>query len=251
MERTFVLPDPTRPYERVDLVWINTRAVHLHLVAGTQHPQAPSGLRGTGEVPLAARSRLLAAFNGGFKRLQGRYNGFGFRAAGQWYLQPTAGLATLAVYRSYQVALGTWGTEIPASPAPWSLLQNLDLLVDHGRATLGVDQGIAWGITVGSAVRVWRSGLALTGRGNLVYAAGVPVTARTLARVFTLMGVRRAMQLDINSYWVTFNFYRPVQPGSSAVLGTALMSNMVRPGSRYLSPDSRDFVYITAPGPAD
>ena len=246
MARTFVLPDPQRPYERVDLVWMDTRLLHLHLVAGTAHPQAASGVRGSGVIPVAARGRLVAAFNGGFKKYAGHYGSFGYRAAGVWYRTPVNGLATLAVYGSHRVVIGSWGgSSLPASPAPRSLLQNLHLLIDHGRISPSITQGGLWGVTVGSSVRVWRSGLAQTATGNLIYAAGIPVTAHTLARVFALAGARRAMQLDINSYWVTFNLYHATATAPHTVVGTKLMPNMVRSANRYLTPDRRDFVYLT------
>ena len=246
MARTFVLPDPQRPYERVDLVWMNTRRLNLHLVAGTAHPKAVSGVHGSGVIPVSARRRLVAAFNGGFKKYAGHYGSFGYRAAGVWYRTPVGGLATLAVYGNRRVVIGPWGgAQLPASPAPRSLLQNLHLLMDHGQISPSISQGGLWGVTVGNSVRVWRSGLAQTANGNLIYAAGIPVTAHTLARVFALAGARRAMQLDINSYWVTFNLYHATAPGANTVVGTKLMPNMVRPANRYLTPDRRDFVYVT------
>ncbi|MCL5947071.1 MAG: phosphodiester glycosidase family protein [Chloroflexi bacterium] len=246
MERTFVLPDPQRPYTQIDLVWINPRLARLHIVAGTRHPHSTAGLHGAGEVPLAARPFLLAAFNGGFKRIGGHYAHFGFRANGLWYILPAPRLATLAVYPSRKVALGSWGREVPVSPTPRGVLQNLPLLVDHGQVSPLIDNGAAWGETVGNAVRVWRSGLGITAAGDLIYAAGRPLTARTLAVVLALAGARRAMELDINSYWVTFNFYWPIASGSAQMRGEKLMPDMTRSAIRYLAPDSRDFIYLTA-----
>ncbi|MCL4543615.1 MAG: hypothetical protein M1118_03280 [Chloroflexi bacterium] len=255
MERTFVLPDPQRPYARVDLVWINPALAHVHLVAGTRHPHALSGVHGQGEVPLAARPRLLAAFNGGFKRIGGHYATFGFRAGGLWYRRPSPGLATLAVYPSGRVVLGAWGRDLPvtsrglvssAEPLPRDLLQNLLLLVDRGRISPQINHDAAWGETVHNAVRVWRSGLGQTAAGDLIYAAGTPLTAQSLAQVLLLAGARRAMELDINSYWVTFNFYQPVAPGSAVLQSQKLMPEMQRSARRYLFPDSRDFAYLTA-----
>lgn len=255
MERTFVLPDPQRPYARVDLVWINPALAHVHLAAGTRHPRTSSGLHGSGIVPPAVRSRLLAAFNGGFKRIGGNYAGFGFRADSRWYLPPSPGLATLAVYPSGRVVLGAWGRDLPmtpwgnvaaSGPLPRDLLQNLPLLVDHGRVSPQIADRAAWGETVNNAVRVWRSGLGQTSAGDLVYVAGTPLTTQTLAQVLELAGSRRAMELDINSYWVTFNFYRPSAAGSGQLLGQKLLPAMVRSTTRYLWPDSLSFVYLTA-----
>lgn len=249
MERTFLLPDPQRPYARVDLVWIDPNLARPHLVAGTRHPQAASGLRGPGVIPWADRSRLLAAFNGGFKRIGGHYQGFGFRTNGEWYIPPTRGLATLTISATGKVAIGSWGIELPTTPAPPMVMQNLPLLVDHGHVSARIDDHAFWGITVDNAVRVWRSGLGQTAGGQLIYAAGTPVTARGMAEALAAAGARRAMELDINSYWVTFNLYTPNAPGSAHVTGHKLMPDMTRSADRYLQPDRRSFVYLTAATP--
>ena len=246
MARTFVLPDPSRPDDYVDLVWMNTSALRFHLVAGTQHPQAASGIRGTGLVPTQDQPLLVAAFDGNFKRLQGQYDGFGFVTGGETFIPPTSGLATFAVYPHGRVALGTWGSQIPSSPAPAALLQNLTLIVDHGKVNAATDttSTTAWGLTVKNAVHVWRSGLGITAGGSLIYAAGPTLTASELAVALEAAGARRAMELDINSYWVTFNLYQFTPSG--AVSGEKLDSSMVRSATRYVSsPDSRDFVYVT------
>jgi hypothetical protein len=248
MARTFVLPDPQRPYARVDLVWINPLRARVHLVAGTQYPAIPSGLHGTGEVPLDVRPRLLAAFNGGFQRMAGQYGSVGFRIAGQWFTQPTPGLATLAMDASGRATLGAWGSEVPFVPAPFDLRQNLPPILDQGRISPHIDDGAYWGVTVNNTVRVWRSGLGQTADGALIYAAGTPLTARGLAEALQAAGAQRAMELDINSYWVTFNFYFPDGPAAAPVRGEKLLAAMTRPATRYLTPDTRDFFYLTAAG---
>ena len=53
-------------------------------------------------------------------------------------------------------------------------------------------------------------------------------------------GAVRAMQLDINAYWVTFITY--AQPGAGAP--TSLLPTMTRGPERYLTPDDRDFLAV-------
>jgi hypothetical protein len=48
------------------------------------------------------------------------------------------------------------------------------------------------------------------------------------------------MELDINSYWVSFITYGA--PGARAPLN--LLPGMERPATRYLTPDDRDFFAI-------
>jgi hypothetical protein len=50
------------------------------------------------------------------------------------------------------------------------------------------------------------------------------------------------MELDINSEWVTFNFYAAWQAGSPH----KLLPGMTRDTTRYLSPDDRDFFGVYA-----
>ncbi|HEY8744831.1 MAG TPA: phosphodiester glycosidase family protein, partial [Chloroflexota bacterium] len=248
LERTFVLPDPQRPYAEVDLVWLDPQRTMLHLAAGSQYPTTSAGLHGSGEVPAGQRSGLLAAFNGGFKLMTNQYGSVGFRAAGQWFTSPTVGMATVAIDASGRVMLGAWGSEVPASPLPSDLRQNLPLILDQGRISPQIDDGAAWGTTVDNNVRVWRSGLGQTADGALIYAAGTPLTARGLAEAIRAAGAQRAMELDINSYWVSFNFVFPNAPGSTQVHGETLMPAMERSADRYLTPDERDFFYVTTAG---
>jgi hypothetical protein len=83
--------------------------------------------------------------------------------------------------------------------------------------------------------------------GNLIYAAGDGLSVRTLADLLRRAGAVRAMELDINHDWVTFNFFSHPQANNPAdVVGQKLLSGMHKPSSRYLSPDSRDFVEVLA-----
>jgi hypothetical protein len=67
---------------------------------------------------------------------------------------------------------------------------------------------------------------------------------RTRARSSTpaLAGAVRAMELDINYDWATFNFYGTFSAGDP----TKLLPGMSRPATRYLSPDDRDFFAVYA-----
>lgn len=247
MEETFLHPDPDRPWATSYLVWINPAAVHLHYVAGLGEPVSASGVHGSGLLPTdpALASHVVAAFNSGFKS---ESTVFGAMADGEVLSPPVPGIATFAIYRDRQVALGAWGTRHVPLQRLWSYRQNLPLIVDHGQLSPLLGDPKAWGVVVGNSTYVWRSGLGITAAGDLVYAAGDPLSAFTLARTLKAAGAVRAMQLDINSYWVTFNFYHWVASGGSGyLLGTKLSPDLVRPANRYLTPDTRDFFYVTIP----
>ncbi len=254
MEETFLHPDPQRPWATAYLVWINPAALRLHYVAGTQQPTSLSGIHGNGLLPTGpAAASVVAAFNSGFKS-DTIYNGqefkttFGAMVDGELYSPPVRGIATLAIYKNGHVALGAMGTPSVPMAGILSYRQNLPLIVESGRLNPLINDPNAWGIVVGNSTFVWRSGIGVTPRGDLVYVAGDPLSVSTLAQSLQAAGAVRAMQLDINSYWVTFNFYHWVgSSGAGHLVGEKLASAMTRPAYRYLSPDTRDFFYLTKP----
>lgn len=127
-----------------------------------------------------------------------------------------------------------------------SLRQNLHLLIENGKLNPLINDQATWGTTVNNAVRVWRSGIGIDKKGQIIYAAGDNLTAETLARALLNAGSIRAMELDINSYWVTFNFLQHITGNRSGTLeGTKLDPSMTRSANRYLTPDIRDFFYLT------
>ena len=91
--------------------------------------------------------------------------------------------------------------------------QNLPLIVEGGRPNPNLSDGPEWGLTLGNAVRVWRSGIGIDAHGDLIYAAANYQTVGSLAQILIRAGAIRAMQLDINSYWVTFNSYAAPDAG--------------------------------------
>ena len=89
---------------------------------------------------------------------------------------------------------------------------------------------------------VWRSGIGVDRHGNLIYAAGDNETVGSLAATLVHAGAVRAMELDINSYWVSFIDYG--RPGAHEA--TNLLPDMTRSALRYLEPDDRDFFAVYA-----
>ena len=129
------------------------------------------------------------------------------------------GLGTLV---GYATAASTSSTGRTARPCPAGVSfarQNLPLIVDHGRPNPNLGNSAVWGATVGDAVLVWRSGIGIDRHGNLIYAAGKDQTVDSLAGALIRAGAVRAMELDINPYWVSFITYSgpargPEEPAS-------------------------------------
>ena len=230
--------DPSYPAMVAGTAWIDTKRTLITLNPGRVEPNV-SLPRGTMEVPLGARGQLLATFNSAFK-LQD--SGGGFADWGHTYAPMKNGMATLIGYTDGHVDIEPW-TAGPAAPAGVAFArQNLPLIVENGGPNPNLSDGPEWGVTVGNAIRVWRSGIGVDQNGNLVYAAADNQTVGSLAEILIRAGAVRAMELDINSYWVSFITY--AQPGAGSP--SNLLPGMTRPATRYLSPDDRDFFAVYA-----
>jgi hypothetical protein len=226
---------PEYPRVVAGLAWVDTKRTTLTLNPGRLEPSVPIA-RGSMDVPPARRGKLLATFNSGFK-LSDSHGGFALH--GHTYATMQNGQATLVGYSDGRVDVIDWryGARAPSSVS--FARQNLPLIVDEGRPSPNLDNG-EWGATVGNAVLVWRSGIGVDRHGNLIYAAGEDQSAASLADTLAHAGAVRAMELDINSYWVSFITYGA--PGAAGPKN--LLPAMERSDTRYLEPDDRDFFAV-------
>jgi hypothetical protein len=229
-------PDPNYPQMVAGVAWIDRSRTSLQLYPGRYEPPA-GAFRGPMEVPTQLRGGLLATFNSGFKLED---SGGGFAALGQVYAPLHDGMATLVGLRDGSVDVREWTG--PPQPGPSVLFarQNLPLILENGQLNPNLSDGSLWGATLGNAIRVWRSGVGVDARGDLLYAAADNQTAESLALILQHAGAVRAMELDINSEWVTFNFYGA--PDASEP--SKLLPDMTRETTRYLEPDDRDFFAV-------
>jgi hypothetical protein len=188
-------------------------------------------------VPSRERWRLLATFNSGFIYSDG-LNGDALDGHVNEPLQD--GLATLVALRNGRVNIVSWkGGAAPGRNVAFAR-QSLPLIIDHGRLSPALDDSTRWGFTLGNAVRVWRTGIGIDRRGNVIYAAADYQTVRSLARILQRAGAIRAMELDINPEWPTLITYRH----RGGLLPTRIVPNYQQPVTRYLHPDDRDFFAV-------
>lgn len=232
-------PEALYPQNVAGVAWIDHTRTSTWLYPGRLEPAVPLGSRGPMEIPNELRSKLVASFNSGFKLTD---SGGGFATGGHTYARLKNGLATIMRYRDGTVDVRAW----PYGPqAPSNVIyarQNLPLIVNNGRLNPNLSDGPQWGATLGNAIRVWRSGLGIDRRGNLIYAAANDMTVGSLAQVLRRAGAVRAMELDINVYWTSFITYR--HPGAKGAAN--LLASMDRSNQRYLTTEDRDFfgVYL-------
>ena len=228
--------DPLYPQMVAGVGWIDHTRTRVLLNPGLQEP-AVTLPRGPMEVPPASRGRLVATFNSGFK-LQD--SGGGFALKGHSYVPLKNGLATVVGYTNGRVDVVSWTGGPDVGPTVLYARQNLPLIVNGGRPNPNLSDGPQWGATLGNAIRVWRSGLGIDRHGNLIYAAANYQTVGSLAKILIHAGAVRAMELDINSYWVSFITYRH----SGAADPANLLAAMTRSPMRYLTQDDRDFFAV-------
>ncbi|HET6866050.1 MAG TPA: phosphodiester glycosidase family protein [Solirubrobacteraceae bacterium] len=229
--------DPSYPQLVAGVAWIDHTRTRVALYPGRYEP--PNDGAQPAQVPLGLRASLLAVFNSGFKLED---SGGGFFSQGRLYAPLKDGQATLIGYRDGSVDVRTWTGRPDPGPGIAFARQNLPLIVEHGQLNPALSNDSLWGTTLGNAVRVWRSGVGVDARGNLIYAAADIQTAESLAQILQRGGAVRAMELDINYEWTTFNFYEAF----GAVDPAKLLPDMSRPATRYLSPDDRDFFAVYA-----
>ncbi len=250
MERTLVATDPTRPYAGVALIRMDLSQLQLNMMPGTKEPLPltfmPRPIPNQGMVPPSQWNVLVAAFNGGFKAIHGHY---GMMVDNMTLQAPTDRMATVAIYKDGTVRIGAWGTDIAPSPDIIAYRQNCPPLIENGQLTSYVYNSSRqlWGLTL-TADATWRTGLGITQDGRyLLYAVGNGTTATSLAKALQAGGAYWAMQLDINSGYQHFMTYQTSSPGAGLSLtAQPLLSQMTNDPSMYLTPNQRDFFYMTA-----
>ena len=244
---TFLRPDAVHTSYVVGLAWFDTRLLQARLYSGSYIPGG-GPYKYTAPVSLTASHSLVAAFNAGF-RMQDANGGYYTQHKTVIPLRP--GGASFVIYKNGSVNIGAWGKDVRMTPQVESVRQNLVLLVDHGRPApnLNANDTTVWGYTLGNQVYVWRSGVGITASGALVYVGGPGLNITDLANLLVRAGAVRAMELDINTDWVSLSTYDPSTPHGAATPanGTDLLPNMVGTPQRWFYPWwSRDFFTLSA-----
>jgi len=232
--------DPEYPQFVAGVAWVDSERTHLAYVPGLAEPPELAS-RGPAEIPPARRHDLVATFNGGFPL---ETSNAGLVVRGRTIAPMVDGIATLVEYRDGRIDVVRWEHGPEPSRHVWFAKQNLPPIVYEGRLNPNLSDGPEWGATVNNAVRVWRSGIGVDRRGNLIYAVADYQTVGSLAEILKRAGAVRALELDINEDWVSFIAYR--RPGAREP--AQLLPDIYRPADRYLVPDERDFFALYAKG---
>jgi hypothetical protein len=243
--KTFLSPDPDRPYAIVDVIAMDLSKTQLHFALGLDQPYESAKIpRAAGKIPPQDQQPdlLLAAFNGGFMVEHGH---FGAMADGLVAVHPKDGLGTLAIYQDGSLRMGAWGADLQPSDQMVAYRQNGPLAIEDGQISTLVATPSYWGYTISGETVTWRSGMGLSQDGRtLYYLAGPSLSIQTLTDAMKAAGLWTAMQLDINKYWVHFVAIHPVD--GQLTCEPLDENDMKVHANRFLVGFSRDFFYITA-----
>jgi len=242
--RTFLNPDPQRPYVSVGVVAFDLTRTRLGFVAGTEEPVSATPFTRTGRIPPNdfVAGKLIAVFNGGFKTTHGKY---GAMFNGRLIVPARDNMMTIALDKDSAIRIGKWGQPGLVTTNTVSWRQNGPPMIDAGAINpLTHDMTASnWGANLDGSVAVWRSSLGLSKDGKtLFYAAGNALVTEPLANAMQRAGAWNAMQLDINNYWVHFD---AVRADTGAMKTEALFDSMSKQDDdRYLKSNKRDFFYV-------
>ena len=222
--------------------------INLQQSSVTLHPgsQVPGNLKlwgATNYISSTASSKVVAAFNSGFKLKDSRG---GFYENGHTAGRIAVGVASFIIYKDGHVKIKPWPKGGVITPDVASIRQNIAPLIVGGVISKNINNNLFydWGGTVSSVYTVWRSGVAVDGLGNLIYAAGNNLTPLDLVTALKAAGGVDAMELDINGGWVDFYYY--TQKAGRGGLAAHKLTNFWSPTGRYLKGWSRDFFTISS-----
>jgi hypothetical protein len=195
-------------------------------------------------IPLDDRQpgKLLAAFNGGFIAEHG---GYGAMSNGVMPMAPSAGLATLAIFKDERIRIGEWMEDLTWQGDYLAWRQNALMIIQDGEKNPEVETGtwIEWGGTINYEVVTMRSSVGLSkDNAVLYYFAGPDLSMPVLAEAMLAVGIYDGMLLDINPTHTHFTAMR-VNDGE-LVPELLLEEEMDIWEDRYLKQWHKDFFYV-------
>jgi hypothetical protein len=222
------------------IVSMDQRLVSFQLHPGNGDPGGGGwGPNSQPWIPPGSRAGLLATFNGGFK-MNASQGGFYLNGHTSGTLTP--GAASVVYHKDGTIAIGAWDQTVRMASSVAGVRQNLKLILHNGRVPASVNKDVetSWGATLGGGYYVWRSGIGITRDGRVIFAYGPALSVQDLADLLQRAGAVEGMQLDINPYWMSYEYYQagghPANPTPVNLLPTQQQTAF-----RYYSPYSRDF----------
>jgi hypothetical protein len=241
VESAALRPDAEHTSDLAYVAWLDQKALSFTLHPGYQQPggnwKEPDWLTPD------ERPGLVATWNGGFKVAPDDAMG-GFYEDGHTAVPLVDGKAAEVFYKDGTLKIGEWGRDLRMTGDVAAVRENLNLLVDSGKVTVGPydGSGAEWGYTVQGWYYIARSGVGITAKGDIVYVGGAQLSVYTLAKLLKAAGAVYGMELDINPAWTSFMTYNGAQNPQTPT--PAKLWDFNQPAARYYSPSDRDFVVV-------
>ena len=244
--RTYIMPDPLRPYAFAAVIAFDLQNTRLHFLLGKDDPKSDVQVERSGRIPLDDRQAglLLAAFNGGFKAEHGH---FGVMVNGTTLIPARDNIGTIGLYADGSVRMGLLNTDVPVTPDMLAWRQNGPLVIQNGAINPLTDSNDPqdWGYVVSSDTATYRSAIAISQDNRTLYfVVGPDLTLPALAKALAAVPVYQAIQLDINNYWAHFETFAPSGAGLKAIPLLDFMKGI--DDQRFLGAYIRDYFYVTA-----
>lgn len=240
VEKAALRSDAQHTSDLAYVVWMNQKKLRFNLHPGYQQPGGTWNTPDT--IPADQRANLVATWNGGFK-VKPDDALAGFYMDGKSAVPLVSGKAAEVFYNDGSIKIGQWGRDESMGPTIAAVRQNLSLLVDNGKLTVGPGDGSSaqWGYTIKNSYFIARSGVGMTAKGDIVYVSGRFLSVYTLAKLLQAAGAVDAMELDINPDWVSFMSYGGSDPAHPT---PTKLWDFTQPADRYFQPSDRDFVSV-------
>jgi len=250
MLKTLLHPDRSRSWAVVAVVAVDLGQAELHPVAGLQEPESRTpeakGYNRKGLIDPGDHSRLLAAFNGGYKSTHGYY---GMKIDGITLVPPRSLCCVIAAYDDGRLAIRSWEAVSADEPSMRWWRQAPVCMYENGKANPVLNMpGFGWGASsVSGTTVIRRSAMGLDASGKVLFVGiGDFTTATAIADAMHHAGAANVAQLDVNFSFPKFVTYEPRSAGSSDLLATPLTQHFEYTEDDYIrKPAERDFFYLT------
>lgn len=247
--KTLLHPDKNRSWAELFVVAMSVHDVDVHLVAGTQEPEATVEAAKTalrpGVIPEELHGIVLGAFNGGFKTEHGRY---GMRVGDVTLVEPRLEVCAAAAFKDGTMAVASWERLAAREPEMIWWRQAPNCMYEDNKLHPKLEGGNAknWGATLDGETVIRRSAIGISAAGDTLF-IGISnhTTANAIALGMNHAGAVTVAQLDVNFSYPKFVLFESAQAGGKRQ-AVALAEGFEFSLDEFIRKSSpRDFFYIT------
>jgi hypothetical protein len=246
--KTLLHPDKHRSWAELFVVAMSVRDVDIHLVAGTQEPEATvdaaKEVTRPGHIPAELHKLVLGAFNGGFKTEHGKY---GMRIDDLLFIEARPEVCAVAAFKDGSMLVASWERlqERERDLRWWR--QTPHCMYEDNQLNPRLEGNAKkWGATLDGETVIRRSAIGIDKAGETLF-VGISnhTTAGAIALGMNHAGAATVAQLDVNFSYPKFVLFEAPQPGSERV-AVALAEGFEFSEHEFIRKASpRDFFYIT------